>query len=140
MTEDFAARVRRLTPSLTPSAARVASYLDRNRATVLASSAAQIAAQLGTSDATGIRAGAFVDGLDAQILDVLLAQGGAHIALVACQRLGDGAVDIHKGEGKSRTTLASLFSGQLFGEMSLYDGSPRSATATRRWGCAAPTP
>lgn len=36
--------------------ARVASYLDRNRAMVLASSAAQIAAQLGTSDATVIRA------------------------------------------------------------------------------------
>jgi uncharacterized membrane protein len=42
----------------------------------------------------------------------------------------DGAVDIHKGEGKNKTTLASLFSGQLFGEMSLFDGSPRSATAT----------
>lgn len=56
VTEDFAARVRRLTPSLTPSAARVASYLDRNRATVLASSAAQIAAQLDMSDATVIRA------------------------------------------------------------------------------------
>jgi uncharacterized membrane protein len=42
----------------------------------------------------------------------------------------DGAVDIHKGEGKNKTTLASLFSGQMFGEMSLFDGSPRSATAT----------
>lgn len=56
MTEEFGAMVRRLTPSLTPSMARVASYLDRNRAMVLASSAAQIAAQLGTSDATVIRA------------------------------------------------------------------------------------
>ncbi|MGY2046898.1 MurR/RpiR family transcriptional regulator [Methylobacterium sp. JK268] len=56
MTEDFGSTVRRLTPSLSPSAARVASYLDRNRAAVLASSAAQIAAQLGTSDATVIRA------------------------------------------------------------------------------------
>lgn len=56
MTEEFGAKVRRLTPSLTPSMARVASYLDRNRAMVLASSAAQIAAQLGTSDATVIRA------------------------------------------------------------------------------------
>ncbi len=56
MTEEFRALVRRLTPTLTPSAARVASYLDRNRAAVLASSAAQIAAQLGTSDATVIRA------------------------------------------------------------------------------------
>ncbi|MCJ2049138.1 MurR/RpiR family transcriptional regulator [Methylobacterium sp. J-070] len=56
MTDDFRSTVRRLTPSLSPAAARVASYLDRNRATVLASSAAQIAAQLGTSDATVIRA------------------------------------------------------------------------------------
>jgi DNA-binding MurR/RpiR family transcriptional regulator len=56
MTDDFGSTVRRLTPSLSPSAARVASYLDRNRAAVLASSAAQIAAQLGTSDATVIRA------------------------------------------------------------------------------------
>ena len=44
--------------------------------------------------------------------------------------IADGAVDIHKGEGKNRTTLASLFPGQMFGEMSLFDGSPRSATAT----------
>jgi uncharacterized membrane protein len=44
--------------------------------------------------------------------------------------VGDGAVDIHVGDGKNKTTLASLFSGQIFGEMSLFDGSPRSATAT----------
>lgn len=56
MAEDFGTVVRRLTPSLSPAAARVASYLDQNRAAVLASSAAQIAAQLGTSDATVIRA------------------------------------------------------------------------------------
>ena len=56
MRDEFGSTVRRLTPTLSPSAARVASYLDRNRATVLASSAAQIAAQLGTSDATVIRA------------------------------------------------------------------------------------
>ncbi len=56
MRDDFGSTVRRLTPTLSPSAARVASYLDRNRAAVLASSAAQIAAQLGTSDATVIRA------------------------------------------------------------------------------------
>jgi CRP/FNR family cyclic AMP-dependent transcriptional regulator len=42
----------------------------------------------------------------------------------------DGAIDIHTGEGKLRTTFASLFSGQIFGELSLFDGSPRSATAT----------
>ena len=42
----------------------------------------------------------------------------------------EGAVDIHTGDGKARTTLTSLFQGQLFGELSLFDGSPRSATAT----------
>lgn len=42
----------------------------------------------------------------------------------------EGAVDIHTGEGKAKTTLASLFHGQIFGELSLFDGSPRSATAT----------
>lgn len=42
----------------------------------------------------------------------------------------EGAVDIHTGEGKAKTTLAALFSGQIFGELSLFDGSPRSATAT----------
>jgi uncharacterized membrane protein len=42
----------------------------------------------------------------------------------------EGAVDIHTGEGRARTILASLFSGQIFGELSLFDGSPRSATAT----------
>lgn len=56
MKEEFSDKVRRLTASLSPSAARVASYLDQNRAMVLASSAAQIAAHLGTSDATVIRA------------------------------------------------------------------------------------
>jgi len=42
----------------------------------------------------------------------------------------DGAVEISYGEGKSRVVLASLFPGQYFGELSLFDGSPRSATAT----------
>lgn len=56
MTDEFGTLVRRLTPSLSPAAARVANYLAQNRAVVLASSAAQIAAQLGTSDATVIRA------------------------------------------------------------------------------------
>lgn len=42
----------------------------------------------------------------------------------------EGAVEISTGEGKQRTVLASLFEGQFFGELSLLDGSPRSATAT----------
>jgi uncharacterized membrane protein len=42
----------------------------------------------------------------------------------------EGAVEISFGEGKSRVVLASLFPGQYFGELSLFDGSPRSATAT----------
>lgn len=55
MAEDFGTLVRRLTPTLSPATARVASYLDQNRAVAVASSAAQIAAQLATSDATVIR-------------------------------------------------------------------------------------
>ena len=50
----------------------------------------------------------------------------------------DGAVDISTGtsgkDGK-RAVLASLFQGQFFGELSLLDGSPRSATATAMKPC-----
>ena len=56
MADEFGDTVRRLMPSLSPAVARVASYLDQNRAMVLASSAQQIATHLGTSDATVIRA------------------------------------------------------------------------------------
>ncbi|RYY09638.1 MAG: MurR/RpiR family transcriptional regulator [Alphaproteobacteria bacterium] len=56
MADEFGDTVRRLMPSLSPALARVASHLDQNRATVLASSAQQIAMHLGTSDATVIRA------------------------------------------------------------------------------------
>jgi CRP/FNR family cyclic AMP-dependent transcriptional regulator len=42
----------------------------------------------------------------------------------------DGAVEISYGEGKGKVCLATLFPGQYFGELSLFDGAPRSATAT----------
>jgi len=42
----------------------------------------------------------------------------------------DGAVDIVAGSGKQKVTLTSLFKQQYFGELSLLDGAPRSATAT----------
>src|SRR5438270_1743018 len=42
----------------------------------------------------------------------------------------EGAVEISFGEGRTRVVLATLFTGQYFGELSLFDGSPRSATAT----------
>jgi CRP/FNR family transcriptional regulator, cyclic AMP receptor protein len=41
-----------------------------------------------------------------------------------------GAVEISVGEGKAKVVLASLSVGQYFGELSLLDGAPRSATAT----------
>jgi len=39
-------------------------------------------------------------------------------------------VEISYGEGRARVLLAHLFPGQYFGELSLFDGAPRSATAT----------
>jgi len=42
----------------------------------------------------------------------------------------EGAVDIAFGEGPGNIVLATLFNGQYFGELSLFDGAPRSATAT----------
>lgn len=41
----------------------------------------------------------------------------------------DGGVDIKTGTGKHQVTLTSLFKHQYFGELSLLDGAPRSATA-----------
>src|ERR1041384_4803933 len=41
----------------------------------------------------------------------------------------DGAVDIVAGSGRQKVTLTSLFKQQYFGELSLLDGAPRSATA-----------
>ena len=59
--------------------------------------------------------------------DVIFQQGDEGSSLFVVE---DGAVDISYGEGKVRVVLASLFNGQYFGELSLFDGSPRSATAT----------
>jgi CRP/FNR family cyclic AMP-dependent transcriptional regulator len=41
----------------------------------------------------------------------------------------NGAVDIVAGAGKQKVIVASLFKQQYFGELSLLDGAPRSATA-----------
>jgi len=59
--------------------------------------------------------------------DVIFNQGDEGSALFVIEQ---GAVEIWYGEGKARVCLASLFAGQYFGELSLFDGSPRSATAT----------
>src|SRR5262245_27849732 len=42
----------------------------------------------------------------------------------------EGAIEISVGEGKARAVLATLYPGQFLGELSLFDGQPRSATAT----------
>jgi CRP/FNR family transcriptional regulator, cyclic AMP receptor protein len=59
--------------------------------------------------------------------DVIFNQGDEGSALFIIE---DGAVEISYGEGKSKVRLAALFTGQYFGELSLFDGAPRSATAT----------
>jgi len=59
--------------------------------------------------------------------DVIFRQGEEGSALFVIE---DGAVEIAYGEGKARVILATLFTGQYFGELSLFDGTPRSATAT----------
>jgi uncharacterized membrane protein len=41
----------------------------------------------------------------------------------------EGAIDIVAGTGKQRVVLSTLFKQQFFGELSLLDGAPRSATA-----------
>lgn len=46
-----------------------------------------------------------------------------------------GAVDISHGIGKEFVTLATLVPGEYFGELSLFDGEPRSATARADRDC-----
>jgi uncharacterized membrane protein len=59
--------------------------------------------------------------------DVIFRQGDEGSSLFVIE---DGAVEISYGEGQARIILATLFTGQYFGELSLFDGAPRSATAT----------
>src|SRR5258708_10227304 len=59
--------------------------------------------------------------------DVIFSQGDEGSSLFLIE---DGSVEISYGEGKSKVRLAALFNGQYFGELSLFDGAPRSATAT----------
>ena len=51
----LSAQVRALKAELSPTVLRVARYLDRNRVVVLTNSAAELAASIGTSDATVVR-------------------------------------------------------------------------------------
>ena len=57
----------------------------------------------------------------------LFSQGDVGDAMYVIE---DGAVDIVAGSGKQKVILTSLFKQQYFGELSLLDGAPRSATAT----------
>jgi uncharacterized membrane protein len=59
--------------------------------------------------------------------NVIFRQGDEGSSLFVIE---EGAVEISYGEGRTKVTLADLFPGQYFGELSLFDGSPRSATAT----------
>ncbi len=59
--------------------------------------------------------------------DVIFNQGDEGSSLFIIE---DGAVEISYGEGRGRVVLATLFTGQYFGELSLFDRAPRSATAT----------
>jgi CRP/FNR family cyclic AMP-dependent transcriptional regulator len=47
----------------------------------------------------------------------------------------EGSVDISFGQGKEMVRLANLVPGQYFGELSLFDGEPRSATARAARAC-----
>jgi CRP/FNR family transcriptional regulator, cyclic AMP receptor protein len=58
--------------------------------------------------------------------DPVFAQGDEGDSMYLIQ---DGAVDIVAGSGKQKVVLTSLFKLQYFGELSLLDGAPRSASA-----------
>ena len=58
--------------------------------------------------------------------ETVFAQGDEGDAVYVIE---DGAVDIVAGSGKQKVILTSLFKRQYFGELSLLDGAPRSATA-----------
>src|SRR5690349_697807 len=68
-----------------------------------------------------------VETVDYEAGDVIFHQGDEGSSLFVIE---DGSVEISYGEGRARVVLATLFAGQYFGELSLFDGSPRSATAT----------
>jgi CRP/FNR family cyclic AMP-dependent transcriptional regulator len=59
--------------------------------------------------------------------DIIFRQGDEGSSLLVIE---EGAVEIAYGEGAGKVVLATLFNGQYFGELSLFDGAPRSATAT----------
>jgi CRP/FNR family cyclic AMP-dependent transcriptional regulator len=58
--------------------------------------------------------------------DVIFRQGDEGSSLLVIE---EGAVEIAYGEGAGKVVLTTLFNGQYFGELSLFDGAPRSATA-----------
>jgi CRP/FNR family cyclic AMP-dependent transcriptional regulator len=59
--------------------------------------------------------------------EVIFREGDAGETLYLIE---EGAVEVTRGEGTSRLELATLYPGQYFGELSLFDGHPRSATTT----------
>jgi CRP/FNR family cyclic AMP-dependent transcriptional regulator len=59
--------------------------------------------------------------------EVIFRQGDDGSSLYVIE---EGAVEIGYGEGPGNIVLATLYNGQYFGELSLFDGAPRSATAT----------
>jgi len=64
--------------------------------------------------------------------DVIFEQGASGGSLYLIR---EGAVDISHGAGKHALRLATLVPGQYFGELSLFDGEPRSATARAAREC-----